>query len=184
MPDAGKLLFNVRDRTPLSQILLSGSDSNPSTSTAKPGEEEGLGSNNTDEGNSTVAPCTPPTLISRPAFELIESMIAYSGAARPSAKEALEFKNKYLMRTKQLEIQCGTLDAVLSHQDQDQEVRKFLQECVIHEQEMLVQVREELALLQEARKRASNSDSEGDYQDQYYWTDSDNGDDNDDGNGS
>ncbi|KAK3829045.1 MAG: kinase-like domain-containing protein [Benniella sp.] len=187
MPDAGKLLFNVRDRTPLSQILLSGSDSNSSTSTAKSGEEEGLGSNNTVEGNSTVAPCMPLTLISRPAFELIESMIVYSGAARPSAKEALEFKNKYLLRTKELEIQCGT---VLSHQDQDQdrdqdqEARKFLQECVIHEQEMLVQVREELALLQEARKRASNSDSEGDYQDQYYWTDSDDGDDNGNGNGS
>ncbi|KAF9365498.1 hypothetical protein BGX34_009741 [Mortierella sp. NVP85] len=189
MPDAGKLLFNVRDRTPLSQILLSGNDSNPSTSTAKSGGGEGLGSNNTDEGNSTVAP-TPPTLISQSAFELIESMIAYSGAARPSAKEALEFKNSYLMRTKELEVRCGTLDATAlsrqnqdqdQDQDQDQEARRFLQECVIHEQELLVQVREELALLQEARKRASNnSDSEGDYQDQYYWTDSDDG----DGNGS
>src|SRR5687768_9174290 len=106
MPDAGKLLFNVRDRNPLSQILLSKQtiptrNSDPNSSTLSTKSEEGC-----ESSSNAATSSEPPTLISPQAFELIESMIAYSGAARPSAKDALEFRDKYLMRTKDLEIQC------------------------------------------------------------------------------
>lgn len=173
MPDAGKLLFNVRDRSPLSQILSKrtmparSSDSNSSISTKC---EEGY------ESNSNAAMSSePPTLISPQAFELIESMIAYSGAARPSAKDALEFGGKHLMRTKDLEIQCSistiqypqaSASTDLSKQDHAHEV---LKQCVIHEREALAEVRE-------LRKRTSNSASMGpdDDDDDYHdWSDSD-----------
>ncbi|KAF9930360.1 hypothetical protein BGZ65_005390, partial [Modicella reniformis] len=156
MPDAGKLLFNIRERTPLSQILLSrqataATSNDPSSFTISTKcDEYSL------EGTS-LSSCEPRTLISLPALELIENMIVYSGAARPSAKAALEFRDRYIMRTKDLELQSDPrvqsqqqqvliMEDVNHHHDG---VHEFLQQCIIDERELLSKVRV-------LRKRRSN----------------------------
>ncbi|KAG0244601.1 kinase-like domain-containing protein [Mortierella sp. GBAus27b] len=187
MPDAGKLLFNVKDTTPLSQILWKQTTPTPSSG-GGPGSD-GAGESSSDATSSSA----PATLISQPAFELIESMIAYSGAGRPSAKAALDFRDRYLMRTKNLEAQwfatsptqhpqTSSTSVDPNNQRHDEATNEFSQQCIFLEREVLTEVRE-------LRKRTANSapagrlDDDDYYHRQYDWSDSDAGTNDYDGDG-
>ncbi|KAG0023727.1 hypothetical protein BGZ80_008352 [Entomortierella chlamydospora] len=123
MPDYGKLVFQALETNPLSSIFLS----------SQPPVDAHI-DRDTDSDSLSGA---RPTLISPEAFELIERMITYSGAARPSAKEALEFKNRFLDGTKFLRTwrtpppldENAEINAGQQEHGQSQE---FLQ-CVIDE---------------------------------------------------
>ncbi|KAF9413612.1 Cyclin-dependent kinase 20 [Podila epigama] len=87
MPDYGKLLFKSLEKTPLAEILLLPA---PAASTFPLAPSAGP---TFDESTQQ-----PPTLVSQTAFELIEQMIVYSGRARISAQDALQYKDGYLCR--------------------------------------------------------------------------------------
>lgn len=105
MPDHGKLIFTVKKIDPLSEHLL-GADYPRSPSTTESQGNNGASEHPTDGQGSEDAtnclpspPSSPPTLISKVAFELIDCLIKYSASARLTAAEALAFKDHYLNRT-------------------------------------------------------------------------------------
>ncbi|KAF9358654.1 hypothetical protein BGX26_001219 [Mortierella sp. AD094] len=128
MPDYGKLVFQALETNPLSSMFLS----------SQPSVEVTTAIDCIDRDiNADNLPGVPPTLISPAAFELIERMIVYSGAARPSAEEALEFKNRFLDGTKFLEAwrTPPPLDEnaeINVGQQEHRQTQEFLQ-CVIDE---------------------------------------------------
>ncbi|KAF9191426.1 hypothetical protein BGZ50_009380 [Haplosporangium sp. Z 11] len=104
LPDYGKLVFQARENNPLSNILLSSpltgitTGASKDTDTSKDTDAQQRNSIQRDdaqdfEQNSDHSlNASSSTLISPKSFELIERMVVYSGAARPSARAALEFK--------------------------------------------------------------------------------------------
>jgi len=107
MPDHGKLVFTVKKTDPLWEHLLGADYPRLSPTTEEQGNN-GTGEHPTDGQSSEEAasdhclpspPSSPPTLISRVAFELIDGLIKYSALARLTAAGALAFKDHYLSRT-------------------------------------------------------------------------------------
>ncbi|KAF9110253.1 hypothetical protein BGX27_006596 [Mortierella sp. AM989] len=125
MPDYGKLVFQALETNPLSSILIS---------------------NNSVAESSAI---TSPTLISSAAFELIERMITYSGSRRPSAEEALKFKDRFLERANNFNAE-NRVDQ--QEQKQDQE----LLQCVIDESIILEEIQK-----MKAREADENEDGGG-----------------------
>lgn len=80
MPDSGKLVFKALEVTPLPSILHSASDTDGEPTMQNP--ENGA----------------KPGRVSATVIDMIDKMVVYSGAARPSAREVLECNNRYLER--------------------------------------------------------------------------------------
>ncbi|KAF9174243.1 hypothetical protein BGX21_000753 [Mortierella sp. AD011] len=143
MPDYGKLVFQALETNPLSSIFLSGQPS--------------VNDHNDHDTNSDSLSGARPTLISPEAFELIERMITYSGAGRPSAKEALEFKNRFLDGTKFLRT-WRTRPPV----DENAEINAGQQEHG-QSQELLQCVIDESIILEEMQKLRAQEADEDEY---------------------
>ncbi|KAF9569518.1 hypothetical protein EC968_002605 [Mortierella alpina] len=118
MPDSGKLVFKALEVTPLSQILLSDSGTKGQQTLQDP--ESGA-----EPGRASDA-----------AIELIEKMVVYSGAARPSAREALNLNNRYLERTRTLPGHAD--NKVIVHDSEnfktgqeEQQSHEYLDQCRI-----------------------------------------------------
>ncbi|KAI8599479.1 kinase-like domain-containing protein [Dissophora ornata] len=118
MPDYGKLMFQALETNPLSNILLA----RPSTATTSSGDPM---------NHSDASPISPE------AFALIERMIMYSGAARPSAQEALGFKDRYLDRTKQLEDKCIASGNAVGEHEYNQSMEEYQKQCMLDEGQIL-----------------------------------------------
>ncbi|ORZ06992.1 kinase-like domain-containing protein [Lobosporangium transversale] len=154
MPDYGKLMFQALETNPLSSILL---PTGP-TSEAPQHKDSSSSHNYLDKEGVSVAKCSSsPATISDTAFKLIESMITYSGSARPSARRALAFKDHYLERTKQLEPGHERQSAHGDQMEQTKMRKDFLEQCIIHEQTIL----EEMQRLR--ARQAEEEEEEGGY---------------------
>ncbi|KAI1318438.1 hypothetical protein EDD11_006522 [Mortierella claussenii] len=125
MPDYGKLVFQALETDPLSNILLSDHSST--------------------EPNDAVAP--PTTHISKVTFELIERMVAYSGSKRPSAKEALAFKDRYLERNRHWELLDPNQKTTTLNKQEQTLRQEFLKQCILYER-VILKEKERLRRLQ------------------------------------
>ncbi|KAG0288789.1 hypothetical protein BGZ96_007461 [Linnemannia gamsii] len=119
MPDYGKLIFQALETNDLSSILQGSSSS---SSTEEPAQ---------------------PTLISEASFLLIESLVTFSGARRPSARQALSETSSSSSRP------MGE-----NGEPKDDAV---LRDCILDVQQVL----DELQRLKEREADESDDDSEG-----------------------
>lgn len=85
MPDYGKLIFQALETNDLSLILLGLSP--PSLDEKDNNTSDSLVTH--DDDCDREEELAPPTLISEVSFRLIERMVTFSGARRPSARHAL-----------------------------------------------------------------------------------------------
>ncbi|KAF8936416.1 hypothetical protein BGZ47_009502 [Haplosporangium gracile] len=85
MPDYGKLIFRALETNDLASILFGSSSSSASKKENKSSDSL----TKDDDDNSNEKEPAPPTLISKASFRLIELMVTFSGARRPSARQAL-----------------------------------------------------------------------------------------------
>ncbi|KAG0198637.1 hypothetical protein BGX28_007944 [Mortierella sp. GBA30] len=150
LPDYGKLVFKALETTPLSSILLPALDAE--------GHHER--SQNSAHDSSHVAQPTP-TAICATALELIERMIVYSGAARPSAREALDFEDRCLDQSTQLlekmSEKIGEDDSVQSEQSQGKkQAQDYLHQCTVDAHTILDE-------LQRLREREEDEAEDGEF---------------------
>ncbi|CAO3571056.1 unnamed protein product [Mortierella alpina] len=145
MPDSGKLVFKALEVTPLSSILCS------------------------DSGAKGQHPLQDPknsaeiVHASATAINLIEKMVVYSGAARPSAREALDFSNRYLERTRILSmpVDKGVADDGSKDRKTGQEAQQsheYLNQCHIDVPRLMEEI-------QQLREREANEEegNEGEF---------------------
>ncbi|KAG0321178.1 Cyclin-dependent kinase 20 [Dissophora globulifera] len=158
MPDYGKLQFQALKTTPLSTILFV-AHLNPAVT------QDGTRSADITAGSQD--PDAPPsgTLVSEAAFELIERMIVYSGAARPTARETLRLMEGNFVSMAQLEqsrlapfgfqdVGDGRVENVAHEQAPEDDPRvEFLRQCVLDESQIL-----------DEKRRLDNDEYDSDYE--------------------
>ncbi|KAG0301082.1 hypothetical protein BGZ98_008630 [Dissophora globulifera] len=158
MPDYGKLQFQALKTTPLSTILFV-EHLNPDVTQD--------GTSSADITASSQDPDAPPSgmLVSEAAFELIERMIVYSGAARPSARETLRLMEGNFVSMAQLEqnplapfgfqdVGDGRVEDVAHEQAPEDDPRvEFLRQCVLDESQIL-----------DEKRRLDNDEYDSDYE--------------------
>lgn len=118
MPDYGKLIFQALETNDLSSILRGSS----SSSAEEP---------------------APPTLISEASFLLIERLVTFSGARRPSARQALS--------------EPPSSSSQLMGENGEPKDDAVLRDCILDVQQVL----DELQRLKEREADSSDHDSEG-----------------------
>ncbi|KAF9928673.1 Cyclin-dependent kinase 20 [Linnemannia zychae] len=99
MPDYGKLIFQALETTDLSSILIgprkttattiATTDNGSNTFDSLVTNDNNNHGDNMKEVNNVGDEPAPPTLISEASFRLIEQIVTYSEARRPSARQAL-----------------------------------------------------------------------------------------------
>ncbi|KAF9944953.1 hypothetical protein BGZ70_004187, partial [Mortierella alpina] len=145
MPDSGKLVFKALEVTPLSRILFSDSGTEGQHPLQDP-------ENNAEAGRASAT-----------AINLIAKMVVYSGAARPSAREALDFNNRYLERTRIFPMPVNEGVAVDEPEDRKtgqeaQQSHECLEQCRMDVSRIMEEI-------QQRREREANEgeDTEGDF---------------------
>ncbi|KAF9930715.1 Cyclin-dependent kinase 20 [Mortierella alpina] len=144
MPDSGKLVFKALEVTPISSILLSDSGTEGHHTLQDP-----------DNG-------AKPGRASATVINLIEKMIVYSGAARPSARESLDVDNRYLERTGALPKLVDQTVALDESKDcrtgqEEQQNQEYLDQCIID----VPRIMEEIQQLREREANEEDDDGEG-----------------------
>ncbi|KAG9320533.1 hypothetical protein KVV02_004917 [Mortierella alpina] len=143
MPDSGKLVFKALEVTPISSILLSDSGTEGHHTLQDP-------DNGAKPGRASIT-----------AINLIEKMIVYSGAARPSARKALGVDNRYLERTGVLPKLVDQTVALAESKDcktgqEEQQNQEYWDQCIID----VPRIMEEIQQLLEREANEEDDDGE------------------------
>ncbi|KAF9155133.1 hypothetical protein BG015_010927 [Linnemannia schmuckeri] len=140
MPDYGKLIFQALETNDLASILLGSSSS--STSNKENNTSDSLTKDDDDNDNEEEP--APPTSISEASFRLIECMVTFSGARRPSARQALS------------KLPSSSSDSSVDENGEPKD-DELLRECILDVQQVL----NELQQLKAQEADESDDDGQG-----------------------
>ncbi|KAF9550695.1 hypothetical protein EC957_012011 [Mortierella hygrophila] len=139
MPDYGKLIFQALEVNDLSSILLGSSP--PSLDEKENDTSDSLATH--DDDNDREEETAPPTLISEASLRLIEHMVTFSGATRPSARQALS--------------ELPSLSGLSMDENGESRYGELLKECILDVQQVL----DELQRFKAREADESDDDGEG-----------------------
>ncbi|KAF9138453.1 hypothetical protein BGX30_009131 [Mortierella sp. GBA39] len=137
MPDYGKLIFQALEINDLSSILLGSSP----PSLDEKDSSDSLATHDDDKDREEEP--APPTLISEASFRLIEHMVTFSGATRPSARHALS--------------ELPSLSGLSMDENGEPRDGELLKECILDVQQVL----DELQRFKAREADESDDDGEG-----------------------
>ncbi|KAF9298291.1 hypothetical protein BGZ88_007325 [Linnemannia elongata] len=142
MPDYGKLIFRALETNDLTSILLGSSPAslNEKENTTSDSLVTHIGD---DDDNDREEEPAPPTLISEASFRLIERMVTFSGARRPSARHALS--------------ELPSLSGLSMDENGESRDGELLKECILDVQQVL----DELQRFKAREADESDDDGEG-----------------------
>lgn len=136
MPDYGKLIFQALETNDLSSILLGSSPT--------PLDQENYNtSDSLATHNVRGEEPAPPTLISKVSFRLVERMVTFSGARRPSARHVLS--------------ELPSLFGLSMDENGEPKDGELLKECILDVQQVL----DELQRFKAREADESDDDGEG-----------------------
>jgi len=142
MPDYGKLLFQALETNDLSSILLKNSGKKKPTSDLPATVDElSVVDGEVQDEEEPV----PPTLISETSFRLIERMVTYSGARRPSARQALCELSDSSQPSSVDELPKSSLDETSQSREDGREAEedtRLLEQCILDVQQILEELKQ------------------------------------------